>query len=143
METTPPLVDRYEELLKGLIFQAYEDANGDLGENEQAFLDELYAYATDYGEMDEFFDNPEITEIMVNGPDQIFIEKRGKLILANAKYESELQLRLALNHIINPFGRFVKYKNPMVDAHLKDGSRVMPSFHRWHSRVPVYPFAAY
>lgn len=124
MEATPPLGDRYEELLKSLIFQAYEDANGDLGEKEQAFLDEIYAYATDYGEVDEFFDDPEITEIMVNGPDQIFIEKRGKLILTNAKYESELQLRLAINHIINPFGRFVNYKNPMVDAHLNDGSRV-------------------
>jgi len=124
METTPPLGDRYEELLRELIFQAYEDANGGLGENEQAFLDEIYEYATDYGEMDEFFDDPEISEIMVNGPDQIFVEKRGKLILTNAKYDSELQLRLAVNHIINPFGRFVNYKNPMVDAHLKDGSRV-------------------
>jgi len=124
METTPPLGDRYEELLRDLIFQAYKDANGDLGENEQAFLDEIYEYATDYGEMDEFFDDPEVSEIMVNGPDQIFVEKGGKLILTNAKYDSELQLRLAVNHIINPFGRFVNYKNPMVDAHLKDGSRV-------------------
>ena len=124
MEETPPLGDRYEELLKGLIFQAYEDANGDLGENEQAFLDEIYEYATDYGEMDQFFDDPEISEIMVNGPEQIFVEKHGKLILTDAKYESELQLRLAINHIINPFGRFVNYKNTMVDAHLKDGSRI-------------------
>jgi len=124
MEETPPLGDRYEELLKGLIFQAYENANGDLGENEKSFLDEIFAYATDYGEMDEFFDDPEISEIMVNGPSQVFVERRGKLLLTNAKYESELQLRLAINHIINPLGRFLNYKNPMVDAHLKDGSRV-------------------
>jgi len=124
MELTPPLGDRYEELLKDLIFQAYQDANGELGENEQAFLDEIYEYSTDYGEMDKYFDDPEISEIMVNGPDQIFVEKQGKLILTDAKYDSELQLRLAVNHIINPFGRYVNYKNPMVDAHLKDGSRV-------------------
>jgi pilus assembly protein CpaF len=61
---------------------------------------------------------------MVNGPNQIFIEKHGKLILTDAKYESELQLRLALNHIINPFGRYVNYTHPTVDAHLKDGSRI-------------------
>lgn len=124
MENTPPLGERYEELLRGLIFQAYEDANGDLGEAEPAFLEEIFEYATDYGEMDEFFDDPEISEIMVNGPSQVFVERRGKLLLTKAKYESELQLRLAVNHIINPLGRFVNYKNPMVDAHLKDGSRV-------------------
>jgi pilus assembly protein CpaF len=124
IDETPPLGERYEELLKGLIFQAYQNANGELGEGEQAFLDEIFDYATDYGEMAHYFDDPHISEIMVNGPNQIFIEKGGKLILTDAKYESELQLRLALNHIINPFGRYVNYKHPTVDAHLKDGSRI-------------------
>lgn len=123
-EETPPLGERYEELLRGLIFQAYENANGELGQGEQAFLNEIFEYATSYGAMDEFFDDPQISEIMVNGPNQIFIEKHGKLILTDAKYESELQLRLAINHIINPFGRYVNYKHPMVDAHLRDGSRI-------------------
>jgi pilus assembly protein CpaF len=124
MDETPPLGERYEELLKGLIFKAYEQANGDLGPDEQVFLDEIFEYATDYGAMAAFFDDPQISEIMVNGPDQIFIEKQGKLNLTDATYDSELQLRLALNHIINPFGRFANYKHPTVDAHLKDGSRV-------------------
>ncbi|HSL47331.1 MAG TPA: CpaF family protein [Anaerolineales bacterium] len=124
MDETPPLGERYEELLRELIFQAYEHANGALGQDEQAFLDEIFDYATDIGEMSNYFDDPQVSEIMVNGPNQIFIEKEGKLILTDAKYESELQLRLALNHIINPFGRYVNYKHPTVDAHLKDGSRV-------------------
>ena len=124
VEETPPLGERYEELLRGLIFQAYENANGELGQGEPAFLNEIFDYATNYGAMDEFFDDPQISEIMVNGPSQIFIEKHGKLILTDAMYESELQLRLAINHIINPFGRYVNYKHPMVDAHLKDGSRI-------------------
>ena len=124
MEETPPLGERYEEKLRSLIFDAYQNSNGDLGEREQTFLDEIFEYATDYGEMDEFFDDPEVSEIMVNGPDQIFIEKQGKLILTQAKYESELQLRFAVNHIINPLGRFVNYRSPTIDAHLKDGSRV-------------------
>jgi len=123
-EETPPLGERYEELLRGLVFQAYEVANGDLGPNEQAFLNEIYEYATSTGAMDEFFVDPQISEIMVNGPSQIFIERHGKLLLTGAKYESELQLRFAINHIINPFGRYVNYKHPMVDAHLKDGSRI-------------------
>ena len=124
MEETPPLGERYEELLRGLIFDAYQNANGDLGPGEQAFLDEIFQYAAGYGPMEQFFEDPQVSEIMVNGPQQIFIEKHGKLILTEAKYESEMQLRLALNHIINPFGRYVNYKHPTVDAHLKDGSRI-------------------
>ena len=112
MDATPPLGERYEELLKGLIFDAYEQANGDLGPGEQAFLDEIFEYATGYGAMEQFFHDPQISEIMINGPQQIFIEKEGKLILTEARFESELQLRLALNHIINPFGRYVSYKHP-------------------------------
>jgi pilus assembly protein CpaF len=61
---------------------------------------------------EEFFEDPQISEIMINGPHQIFVEKHGKLILTDAKYDSELQLRLAINHIINPFGRYVNYKHP-------------------------------
>lgn len=123
-EETPPLGERYEELLRGLIFQAYEIANGDLGQGEREFLDEVFDNIACYGPMEEFFDDPQISEIMVNGPNQIFIEKNGKLILTDAQYESDLQLRFAINHIINPFGRYVNYKHPMVDAHLKDGSRI-------------------
>src|SRR5687767_1631986 len=96
MDETPPLGERYEELLRGLIFEAYERANGELGHDEQAFLEEIFEYATDYGAMEPFFDDPQISEIMVNGPQQIFIEKEGKLILTEAHYDSDLQLRLAL-----------------------------------------------
>jgi pilus assembly protein CpaF len=124
MDETPPLGERYEELLRDLIFQAYENANGDLGPGEQAFLNEIFAYATELGPMADYFDDPQISEIMINGPHQIFVERYGKLLLTESKYENELQLRLALNHIINPFGRYVNYKHPTVDAHLKDGSRV-------------------
>jgi pilus assembly protein CpaF len=124
VDETPPLGERYEELLRGLIFQAYEVANGDLGPNEPEFLNEIFDYATSYGAIDEFFEDAQISEIMVNGPNQIFIERHGKLLLSGARYESELQLRLAINYIINPFGRYVNYKHPMVDAHLKDGSRI-------------------
>lgn len=123
-DETPPLGERYEELLRDLIFQAYQSANGDLGENEKPFLDEIFSYAAGYGPIEQFFEDPQVSEIMVNGPHQIFVEKYGKMILTEAKYDTEMQLRLALNHIINPFGRYVNFKHPMVDAHLRDGSRV-------------------
>jgi pilus assembly protein CpaF len=123
-DETPPLGERYEELLKELIVEAYEIANGDLGENERPFLDAIVEYAASYGPMEEYFEDPQISEIMVNGPNQIFVERNGKLTLTDTKYDSEIQLRLAINHIINPFGRYVNTKHPMVDAHLRDGSRI-------------------
>ncbi|MFT3893910.1 MAG: CpaF family protein [Anaerolineales bacterium] len=124
MEQTPPLGERHDELLKDLIFEAYQNANGDLGDLEPEFLKLVYEYATTDGPLEEFFVNPQISEIMVNGPDQIFVERYGKLLLTDASYDNELQLRLAINHIINPFGRYVNYSHPLVDAHLKDGSRI-------------------
>jgi pilus assembly protein CpaF len=124
VDETPPLGERNEELLKELIFEAYQLANGDLGERERTFLDEIFTYANDIGPLEQFFGDPQVSEVMVNGPSQIFIERHGKLLLTGAKYDSEIQLRLAINHIINPFGRYVNYKHPMVDAHLKDGSRI-------------------
>ena len=123
-DETPPLGERYEELLRDLIFQAYQQANGNLGEAEPAFLDEIFQYAASYGPMEEYFNDAQISEIMVNGPSQIFIEQHGKLILTETKYDSEIQLRFAVNHILNPLGRYVNYKHPTADAHLKDGSRV-------------------
>src|SRR5574342_806064 len=110
MDATPPLGERYEELLRDLIFTAYQQANGDLGEAEPAFLDEIFHYAASYGPMEQYFDDPQISEIMVNGPNQIFIERQGKLLLTDTTYESEIQLRFAVNHIINPLGRYVSYK---------------------------------
>jgi pilus assembly protein CpaF len=124
MDATPPLGERYEELLKDLIFQAYEQANGDLGAGELAFLDDIFKYVANNGPMEEYFTEPQINEIMINGPSQIFVERHGKLLLTETKYDSELQLRFAVNHIINPLGRYVNYRQPTVDAHLKDGSRV-------------------
>jgi pilus assembly protein CpaF len=124
MEQTPPLGERHDDLLKDLIFEAYQNANGNLGDLEPEFLKLVYEYATTDGPLEEFFADPQISEIMVNGPDQIFVERHGKLLLTNACYDNELQLRLAINHIINPFGRYVNYNSPLVDAHLKDGSRI-------------------
>ena len=51
MEETQPLGERYEELLRELILQAYQTANGDLGLGEQAFLDEIFTYSANYGPM--------------------------------------------------------------------------------------------
>lgn len=126
VDETPPLGEHYEALLKDLIAQAYKNVKGRLSAAaKKKFLNEIYEYAASYGPIESFFNNPEVNEIMVNGANQVFIEKKGTLYLQeDIVYDNELHIRLTINHIINPIGRFVNRKHPMVDGHLPDGSRV-------------------
>ena len=66
----------------------------------------------------------EITEIMVNRPEQIFIERRGRIELTNLAFEDEASLRRVIDRIVSTIGRRVDESEPMCDARLKDGSRV-------------------
>lgn len=77
-----------------------------------------------YGPLEELLKDPDITEIMVNGIDKIYIEKKGKITLTNFKFENEDQLRRIIDKIIQPLGRRVDESNPTVDGRLPDGSRV-------------------
>ena len=125
MDVTPPFGERYELSLRELIEQAYKKAGGRLGTTEKAeLLEDVYLYAIDIGPIEPYLNDPQISEIMVNGPNQIFIEKMGALIPVDTHYDDETHVRLAINSIINPIGRYVNYTHPMVDAHLRDGSRV-------------------
>ena len=71
-----------------------------------------------------FLDDPEITEIMVNGFDQIYIEKRGLIEETQASFESEDRLRSAINNLAQSVGRSISDDRPVLDARLPDGSRV-------------------
>jgi len=68
--------------------------------------------------------DPDITEIMVNRPEQIFVERRGRIELTNLAFEDEASLRRVIDRIVSTIGRRVDESEPMCDARLKDGSRV-------------------
>jgi pilus assembly protein CpaF len=76
------------------------------------------------GPIDPLINDPSVTEVMVNGPEQVFIEQKGKLTLSNVTFESEGQLRRVIDRIVSTIGRRIDESSPMVDARLKDGSRV-------------------
>ncbi|MWC30108.1 CpaF family protein [Paenibacillus sp. MMS18-CY102] len=69
-------------------------------------------------------DDPDVTEIMINGPDHIFIEKRGQLSRWPAAFENEERLHDLIQSIVSSVNRTVNESTPIVDARLKDGSRV-------------------
>jgi pilus assembly protein CpaF len=77
-----------------------------------------------HGPLEPLLRDPEVTEIMVNGPHQIFIERAGKIYPVAATFTNEAHLRRTIDKIVGRVGRRVDESQPMVDARLADGSRV-------------------
>lgn len=69
-------------------------------------------------------DDPSVTEIMINGPEDIFIEQNGRLFKKNVKFDSEEKLQNVIQNIVAKVNRTVNESTPIVDARLQDGSRV-------------------
>lgn len=76
------------------------------------------------GVLEDFLKDPAITEIMVNGPDSIYIEKAGKLGETGISFPDERRLKTVIDRIVSQIGRHIDEASPIVDARLKDGSRV-------------------
>ncbi|RMH59644.1 MAG: CpaF family protein [Candidatus Hydrogenedentota bacterium] len=76
------------------------------------------------GPIQPLVDDEEISEIMVNGPNQVYVERGGKLVLTDVKFKDDEAVRAVINKIISPLGRRCDESMPYVDARLKDGSRV-------------------
>ncbi|MFA5635228.1 MAG: CpaF family protein [Anaerovoracaceae bacterium] len=85
---------------------------------------ELYNEVTGLGPLEQLLGDDSISEIMVNGPEHIYIERNGKLSLSNIRFRDNEHVLNVINKIVAPIGRHVDEASPMVDARLKDGSRV-------------------
>ena len=77
-----------------------------------------------YGPIQEFLLDPLVTEIMVNGPHQIVIERSGRLEFSSRTFDDDAHVRRIIEKIVSPLGRRIDDSSPMVDARLPDGSRV-------------------
>ena len=92
---------------------------------EKASLtDEIYSSIRGFGLLDGIINDDSITEVMINGPKEIFIEKSGKLTRLDEEFESEEKLQDIIQRIVALAGREVNQANPIVDTRLPDGSRV-------------------
>jgi pilus assembly protein CpaF len=107
------------------MLQKYQTLNLKL---PQSVRDQLFKEILDdilgYGPLQSLLDNPEISEIMVNGKDNVFVEKKGMLTKSDVTFESDEQILHIIDRIILPLGRRVDADTPTVDARLPDGSRV-------------------
>ena len=85
---------------------------------------EIDADVLGYGPLDVLLADEAVSEIMVNGHDQIFVERNGRLSLSLSRFTSEAQLRRVIERIVSKVGRRIDESSPLVDARLADGSRV-------------------
>lgn len=92
--------------------------------SEEVIIAEVVAEAIGLGPLEPLLADDNITEIMVNGPNDIYIEKSGKIIKSDAYFNSSDSLMSIIERIVTPLGRRIDEGSPMVDARLEDGSRV-------------------
>ena len=77
-----------------------------------------------YGPIEPLLKEESISEIMVNGPHQIYVERAGKLLLTDTKFKDDNHVMTVIERIVAPIGRRIDESSPLVDARLPDGSRV-------------------
>lgn len=93
-------------------------------EERSEVIREVLDEALGLGPLERLLSDESVTEIMVNGPEKIFVERNGRVQLSPITFTSNLQLRNVIERIVTPLGRRIDEKTPYVDARLKDGSRV-------------------
>ncbi len=103
----------------------YDQLQVSLPQDQQRLLfDEVLAEMVGFGPLEALISDDTVTEIMVNGPNQVYVEQKGKLRESEVNFENDEHVMRVINRIIAPLGRRVDRKWPMVDARLPDGSRV-------------------
>ena len=95
-------------------------SSGDRSRVTQEISDDILGY----GPIEPYLREEDVSEIMVNGPNSIWLERQGRLVAADAAFADENHLRRTIDKIVSRIGRRVDESSPMVDARLPDGSRV-------------------
>ncbi len=113
------------EAVHKLLLNAYENTKANLKpELRDRVIDSAQADLIGYGPLEMILPDPEISEIMVNGPKEIFVERDGELLETDVEFDDEEHLLRIIDRIVSPLGRRVDADNPTADARLPDGSRV-------------------
>jgi pilus assembly protein CpaF len=124
-DQVPVSAENRKQLVEESLARMYEKTGVKLPETYRLklfhdILDELVGY----GPIQYLLDQADITEVMVNRPDQVYIERQGKLLETKATFDDEDHIKRIIDRIISPLGRRIDSDTPMVDARLPDGSRV-------------------
>jgi pilus assembly protein CpaF len=114
----PKVLNALRRIVAGLAGRIPRDIQPD------TLIGELADEALGLGPLERFLADPTITEIMVVDPNTIYIEQHGKITLSHARFTDDERVRAVIERIVTPLGRRIDESSPLVDARLKDGSRV-------------------
>ena len=119
-----PIAQRNAYVQKNII-HVYEQTQLKLPEDlRKQIFEQVLNDLLGYGPIQSLLNDDEVTEIMVNGPKKVFVEKKGKLVKSNVTFDDDDHVLRIIDRIILPLGRHVDSDSPTVDARLPDGSRV-------------------
>ncbi len=114
-----------ERMVRGALQEAMQEEDVILSPADRTRIaQEIADDILGYGPIEPFLRDPDLTEVMVNGHDDIWIERSGRLQQVEGRFSDEQHLRRTIDKIVSRIGRRVDESSPMVDARLPDGSRV-------------------
>ena len=135
--------DELEEAVEALVNQQLQGLYVPI-EQWALIVKQVYSAIRGFGLLDAIMADDDITEVMINGPEDIFIEKKGCLQKLDQSFESESRLEDIVQKIVGLAGREVNQANPIVDTRLPDGSRVnvvLPPIARNGATVTIRKFS--
>ncbi len=112
-----------EEKIEEIVAQKLADVYCPI-EQRLSIVQQVYSSIRGFGLLDSIIRDDTITEVMINGPDNVFIEQNGRLFKLDKKFESQRRLEDVIQRIVGLAGREVNQANPICDTRLPDGSRV-------------------
>lgn len=115
--------EELEERVEGLVSDKLQNVDCTIEERIE-IARQIYSSIRGFGLLDSIISDDNITEVMINGADNIFIEKNGRVEKMNKQFESERRLEDVIQRIVGLAGREVNQANPICDTRLPDGSRV-------------------
>ncbi|MCL7746727.1 CpaF family protein [Halalkalibacter alkaliphilus] len=126
LKKKPDLTDEEQkELIEAEATKFFNEKNDRLSfEGKKELTDAVTHELIGYGPITALLNDPNVSEIMVNGPYQIYVEKKGKLVLSDYYFRDNDHILQVIEKIVSPLGRRIDESSPMVDARLPDGSRV-------------------
>ncbi len=118
------LWDQTERAIRNILLQMEEDKEIEKWVDVESLVKDVINEALGLGPLEDFLADPTISEVMVNHASQIYIERDGKLEQTEKTFSSDHAVMGVIERIVAPIGRRIDESSPMVDARLKDGSRV-------------------
>jgi len=115
--------DELEEKIEEIVLKEMSGQYFPINEKVD-IVQQIYSSIRGFGLLDTILNDDEITEVMINGPENVFIEKAGRLTKLDKQFESQRRLEDIIQRIVGLAGREVNQANPIVDTRLPDGSRV-------------------